>query len=227
MRFRTFASLLIGSVLGIIGLAVIGAEPVQASPSLSSVLLATVPTTTVGTIRQIRVDPSDGKTYVLGSATARLGVISTDGSSFSSLDYSTPLATNSGTDMAVLNGRLYVATYGLSNIFYRYEVDGSTAVFMASSTLVSGTASVSFGSDPALVHVSKNRTVYGFLTDLSASTSTASLASSATRLAYGGGNLFYLTSTGQVIRLESGGGETTIATGGAVLRVRARPGGFE
>ncbi len=214
MRFRTFTSLLIGGVLSIIGLAVIGAEPVQASPSLSSVLPVPVPTTTVGTIRQIRVDPSDGKTYVLGSATARLGVISADGTSFSSLDYSTPLATNSGTDMAVLNGRLYVATYGLSNVFYRYDVDGSTATFVASSTLVSGTASVSFGSDPALVHVSKNRTVYGFLTDLSASTSTASLASSATRLAYGGGNLFYLTSAGQVIRLESGGGETTIATGG-------------
>jgi hypothetical protein len=196
-------------------------QPSQAATSINSTFIVPVPTTTVGTIRHIRIDQSNGKIYLPTSSFTSLGHMSTDGTTFSVISYSPALATNTSSDFAVSNNQAYVSINGSGNsTLYRYDISGSIATFVASSTLTPGTTSLTLNDD-GNVYVSKNSKVNVFDASLGFISSTTAL-NTPTRMAYGGGKLFYVSSAGRFARLILDGSgvavsevtDITIATGG-------------
>ena len=184
----------------------------QAASTLSRTLPVTAPTTTLGTIRQVRMDQSTGDLYILGSSLSGFGRIGTDRSTYSNISYDTWLPNHSNSDLAVSNGHAYIVTGGTSNTFSRYDVSGTTASYFASSSLATGTSSITRGGSGSL-YVGKGTNLYQFdgnLTPLSQSSASTSI----TRLGFGGDQLYYLSSTGRYTSSTPGVAETLIVTGG-------------
>lgn len=206
----------LGGLLAGIGVLFLAVQPAQAIAPLHSTFTATAPTADLGTIRHVRVDPSDGKLYVLGSATDRIGLISADGSTFSNINYSPALPSHSSSDLAVSEGKLFILTGAGSsnNTLYRYDVSGSTANYIASNTLVAGTLAITVNRDSNTIYASKGLSLFSLDTDLNRIAATSTLSSAATRMAYGGGLLFYLSSTGRFAKVVVDESDTTIVTGG-------------
>lgn len=203
-----FLGLLIASATTIL----INVNPVQASAPLNSTYSATVPTVGLGTYRQIRVDPANGTAYVLGSSTSVLGSLSADGNTYSSIPYSSALPVNSTSDLAISGGKAFIVINGATNAIYRYDINDGTASFVASSTLTTGISAVTFGD--GIIYASKGATIYSFNSNLDSVASNASASSPVARLAYGGGNLFYLSTGGRFARIVLGVSDNTIISGG-------------
>lgn len=198
----------------------VSAQSVHATALLATTFAITAPTSIVGTIRQVRTDPSDGKVYVFGSATGTLGVITADGLSFSSVNYDAPLPVTSGSGMVISQGKIFIVASGALNALYRYDLSGTTAVFVASTSLAAGTSAITFGST-STVYASKGTAAYTFDTNLMRTIPTSTLSFSASRLAYGGGQLFYLSTSGRFVRTNLDGvSDITIATGGPTTNAR-------
>ncbi len=213
MQFWKSKMLFLGAAVVSIGLFFSSTQPAHAVSLFRGTYTATAPTSTLGTIRQVRVDPADGSAYVLGSVTTGLGVLSPDGSSFSSANYSSALPTHSGSDLAVSHGKAFIVlNAGSVNGVYRYDISGSTATFVASSTLGTGTSAITLGGDS--LYVSKGTTVYTFDTNLTSLASNSSASSSISRLTYTGGRLIYLSTAGRFASLVLGLSDTTITSGG-------------
>ncbi len=210
------AAVFLGAVIASAGILFSNIESAQATPPLNTTFSATAPTETLGTIRHLRVDPSDGKVYVLGNSTDILGVISADGSSFTTITYGTSLPTHSSSDLAVSQGRLFIVTSGGSsgNAVYRYDVSGSDAALVAVHALNAGTGAIAFDADSETLYASKSVSVRAFDTDLNQIGSTTTLSLIPTRLTYEGGALFYLSTTGRFQRAVLGVSDTLITTGG-------------
>jgi hypothetical protein len=192
------------------------AQEAQATASFENTFIATAPTSTVGTIRHVRVDPSNGKVYVLGSSTARLGAFSADGTTFDSINYDTTQLASAGSDFAVSQGRLFIVTYfgSSNNTLYRFDVSDGIANLIAYSSLATGAAAITFDHESQTVYTTKSTTARTYSADLSTASATSTLTYTPARLAYGGGSLFYLSTTGRFIRSLLGDSDTTIATGG-------------
>ncbi len=188
------------------------AQETHADSVLRQALPSTAPTSTLGTIRQIRVDPSDQSLYVLGSNLTRIGHISTDRSTYTDISYSIGLPNHSNSDLAISSGHAYIITSGVSNAIHRYDVTGGTAIFVASSTLASGTAGITLGG-PGSLYASKGTNLYALDDDLNVLTQT-SASTSIIRLGFGGDQLYYLSSTGRYTSSTPGVSESLIATGG-------------
>ncbi len=203
--------LTMAAILGVSAFFII-AKTVKAVAPLYQSFSASASTGVVGTIRQIRVDPVDGKAYVLGSSVTTLGVFSADGSSFSAITYNVSLPNFAASDLAVSGGKIYIAGQGTPNSVYRYDIDGSVATFFASSTLSTGSPSITLGSD-GTVYTGKSVTVSMFNTALGGAT-TATASSTIAKMAYGGSQLFYLAISGRFARTNLTTYDTTIATGG-------------
>lgn len=191
-----------------------GATPAHASAPLRSTFSATASTGVIGTIRQVRVDPANDSVYVLGSSTDVLGIISADGSTFNSISYSVALPAHSASDMAVYHGNVFLVINGATNATYRYNVSEYTATLAASRALATGSSAITIDSDGTTVYASKGLNAYSLDTSLNPLVPTSTLSASASRLAYGGGTLFSLSTTGRFARVVLGVSDTTIATGG-------------
>lgn len=216
MNFWKSTVIFLGISLVSTGLFFADMKQTYATAPLNSTFTATAPTGALGTIRQIRVDPADGTHYVLGSVTDALGVISADGSSYSSANYSVALPSHTGSDIAVSNGRVFIVTHGggSANAVYRYDVSGAIATLVATSYLTSGASAITLGNGGSTIYTSKSLSLSSFDTNLSRITPTSTLTSAPSRLAYGGGLLFYLSTTGRFMSAILDVSDTTIATGG-------------
>lgn len=212
MRFLKSTAVFLGTVLASIGIFSSHTPAAFASALFTETFSAVAPTSTLGTIRQVRVDPADDTVYVLGSGTSALGSFSADGSSFNSISYNVSLPSHSGSDLNVSDGRAFIVTNGVSNTINRYDISGSVASFVASSSLTTGVSAVTLGG--STIYASKGSTLYSFGADLSSLATNTTASSSINRLAYGGGRLFYLSTTGRLTDIVPGVSETTIMTGG-------------
>lgn len=204
------SGVLITSALGCLG-----PRLVYAGARLNSVLPATAPTSTVGTIRRIRVDSADGRMYVLGNSTTAFGEISFDGTTFSALSYNVALPTTSASDITISNGRAFIVATGATNAVYRYDIDGSMANLVASHSLSSGTGSIALDGNGS-VYVSKTTALYLFDEALSLIGSTSTFSSSVFRMDHDGNYLYYLSSGGRFGKMVPGVSDTVISTSGPV-----------
>lgn len=211
-------------LLGIIGISAAtcfaGSRPVHASASLNTTLATQIATSSISGIREIRIDQTNGTVYVPGASRTSFGALSSDGSSFSLIDYSSSLGTNSASDSAVSSSQVYTTIFGGSFILYRHDISGSTANLITSNALSSGTSALTLGDD-GTVYVSKSSTVSTYDPNLTFIASTTVVTVPA-RMTYGGGNLFYLSTAGRFSRLILDGSgvavngvtDIALATGG-------------
>lgn len=178
-------------------------QPAHASAPINQIFSATASTAAIGgTIRQIRVDPADGKYYVLGSSTSTLGVFTADGTSFGIITYNSAFATNSNSDFVVSTGRVYLVTTVASNGgLFRYDISGDTANLIASQTGLVGTGAITFGSGDTF-YMSRGTSIINYDLSLNRLAPTSTVGSSVSRLAYGGDQIFYLSTTGRLVRVS-------------------------
>ncbi len=196
----------------------ISIQPAHALAPFSGTFAAPAPTSTVGTIRHVRVDPSDGTVYVLGSSTSTLGAITADGSSFSSITYSPAQLLSVGSDFVVSDGKVFIiTTNGANGRTYRYDVSGTTANLVASLN-GSGTGAITFADSNLYTSRSTAVVLYDTLLTKLSPTSTASFA--ITKLGYGGGQLYYLSSAGRVVRTNLDGSDVTLSTSGPTVNAK-------
>ncbi len=196
-----------------IGLGVLffSVQQTQAVAVLNQIYSTNVVSSTIGsTARQVRVDPATGKTYVLGLSTTALGAISADGSSFYTIAYDVSLPSYTSVDFAVSNSRLFITlTGGSASGVYRYDISGSAANFVASTTLAAGATSATFGD--GVVYISKSTALVTYDTSLIKIASTT-LSNAPSKIAYANGKLFYMTSAGRIAWNDLTSIDTTIAT---------------
>ncbi len=188
-------------------------KPVHATPTFNTTFSASASLATLNIIKQIRVNPSDGKVYVLGISTSTFGVFTADGSSYSNITYDVGLPAFSTTDMVINNNTIFLVISGSTNAVYQYNIVGSGAYFVSSNTgLASATAAMAFGED-GTIYVTKGTSAYTFDNNLNI-TATSTMVSIPTHLGYAAGRLFYQTSAGKFASLAFGQPETVIATSG-------------
>jgi hypothetical protein len=187
---------------------------VFASMELDQIFSATAQTSSLGTLRHARIDPTTGSIFVLGSSTTTLGKISADGSLFSTLAFSPAISQSTGSDLAVSGTTAFISVYGASNTIYRYLLGDSTANFVANSSLTTGVAANALSSDGSTIYTSKGLTLYSLDTDLNPVASNITAGNSILRLAHGGSDLFYLSTGGRVVRGVLTGSEATLTSSG-------------
>lgn len=214
MHFWKSSVFFLGLTFASLGSLITHIEPAKASAPLSQTFLVSAPTSSVGTIQQVRIDPADDKVYVLGSSTAGFGVLSADGSSFSVINYSSAIPAHTGSDLAISQGKAFIVrNAGINNGVHRFDIDGSVATLVASSTIVAGTSAMTFGEN-GKIYVSKGLNLLTYDSVLTKIAPTSTLSLSATRLTYGGDKLFYLSSTGRFMSTILDGSDTTISSSG-------------
>ncbi len=198
----------------IVGIFFVTVKPAGAVAVHNSTLTATADVATIGTPRQVRVDSSDGKTYVLGGTTA-MSIISVDGSSSTNVVYSTPLISGSFGDFVVSNGNVYISiNAGISGPAYKYSVLGSVATLVASVGIGTGSVGdIAFGPGDSL-YISKTTSVATLNTNLEKTVPTSTLLNgSAVRLtADGNGRVLYFTSTRRIYRSDLNGSDILISS---------------
>lgn len=180
-----------------IGVFFISISQAQAMAILNQTFPANVTSSTInGTARQLRVDPSDGKAYVLGTSITTLGAISADGSSFSAITYTPSLPTYTSGDFVIVNNQAFITISGAGSPgVYRYDISGSTGNFIASTTLSLGTTAATLGN--GVVYISKGTSLVTYDTNLIKITSTT-LPSIPIKISYANGKLFYVSATGRI-----------------------------
>lgn len=199
---QRFKSIFLLSGIIVLGISFSETKVAQAHPILDRVLPITVSTSTIGTLRRLRIDQHDGKMYIIGSSATTLNVIDADGSVATNIPYDHALPSNSASDLSVSNGTMFITingagTYGV----YRYDIHENTANLIATSSLGSGSTAITFNHDSSTIYVTKSSNLLPFDTDLIRNAPTTTLVATPNRIAYGGNTLVYLSTSGQLRNL--------------------------
>jgi fibronectin type 3 domain-containing protein len=178
-------------------------EPARAIALPATVFGASVDTTALGTLRQVRVDPVDGKVYVLGSSATTMAVLSADGNTATNVTFSATLLTSTFSDFVVAGGNVYILlSSGANGPAYKFAVAGSNATLVATHGIASGVGDLTFGNDGRL-YFNKSTALVSYDTDLANRAPTTTLSVAASRIAMdGNGRLVYFATNRALRRFD-------------------------
>ncbi len=212
-RAQKSAKIIYVIVLAIVSAFFVSVRPARATPVLNSILSAAADISVIGVPRQVRVDPSSGKIYVLGTSTTTMSVISADGSTSSNSVFSTPIITPAFADFVVSQGNVYIlVSAGANGPAYKYAVGDTTANLIATHGIAAGTGDIALGIDGRL-YFNKGVSLISYDTDLANRAPTTTLATAAARITFDGmGRLVYFTTTRSLRRYDLGATDVVLSS---------------
>lgn len=176
----------------------ISARPARAAMSLNFTYSANAPSSTMnGIAKQIRVDPTDGKVYTVGTSVSTFLQFSVDGSSATAITYSSNMPASTNMDFVISNGQMFLNPSGGTLGLYRYDISGANANFVASSAGVAGSASIALGPG-GTIYANKGNALVPFDYLLNKISPTTTLSSASIHMGYAGTKIYYITSAGRI-----------------------------
>ncbi|MGE4170728.1 MAG: hypothetical protein AB7F28_08450, partial [Candidatus Margulisiibacteriota bacterium] len=175
----------------------------------------------LSTVKSMRVD-SDGTMYFLHGNANSFSRLSSDGTSYTSMSFSTAIPNaSSGLDFVITGNILFVANQASPQRISRYDLSGSTATFVASANTGSGAPALAIGPD-GVVYFSRSNILAAFDSSLSSVPTSGRYISTSNTLATvarsyfsTNGNFYYTAINGSVRRLippGNAGQDTIVAT---------------
>ena len=174
---------------------VLSSEHAYAAPEYASTYSVTADSGQVGTPFQLR-KISDGTVYVMGSSTTKMFKFSADGSTATVIDLSQALGTGPNSFIVSTNK---VFIHNPTSTLSRFDISGTTATYVTSTSVNTGGAATSFNQAGNLL-LSKSTTLYTLsTTDLSSAGNNRTLAQAASRIGVDSNdNFIYLTTSRRI-----------------------------